>query len=633
MSRLSNSRTIFLAIVGVLLALAVGYSLSRATLPPADYTFANRTEPKTLDPALATGSPEHRILNAIFEGLTAWEPRDLKPVGGVAKSWDISEDKKTYTFHLRDDARWTDGTPVTAGDFVYSWRRFLHPATAAEYSYEMWYIVNAERFNKRQFEVGDSVEIELIKPRETEDALPFAPGRIIKGKLLAIENSDEEGTSANRSTERANNAIYVVEVNGKRRRFQKGGSSGQDYRWILLDFHAVGVRAADDHTLVVELRHPVPYFLNLCGFYPYAPVNKVCVETHGRDWTKAEHIVSNGPFQVETRRLRDRVRLLKSDTYWDRDNVRVNVVDCLAAESLTTSLNLYLTGQVDWIEFVPSPIVPELLAQKRPDFQPAPLMITGFYRLNVTRPPLDDARVRRALNLAVNKQDIAEKILKAGHEPARSMVPSVIVKHSRYRPALCDDFDVEKARALLAEAGYPDGQGFPKLELQFNTDDTHSAVAELIQSQLQRALGVRIDLKGLEWNVYQANQTSGDYQISRAGWVGDYPDPNTFLKLWMSDSGQNQTGYKNPKYDELILQAQRQADEQKRADLYHQAEAILMHELPILPLYFYVSTSMSKPYVRGYYANFHEFHPLKYIWIDQEAKAAASKSRAAGGAL
>ncbi len=441
---------------------------------------------------------------------------------------------------------------------------------------------------------------------------------------MAIEEPDAESAAAAEG-----DPVYVVEVNGKRRRFHKGGGSGQDYAWILLDFDSVGVKAIDDRTLAVELRHPVPYFLTLCGFYPYAPVNRVCVETHGREWTKAENIVTNGAFRVETRRLRDRVRLVKSDTYWDRDNVRVNIVDCMAAESHTTGLNLYLTGQVDWIEFVPSPVVPELLAQNRPDFQPSPLMITEFYRLNVTQPPLDDARVRRALNLAINKEDIVERILKAGHEPARSVVPSVIEKHSNYRSALCDEYNVEKARELLAEAGYPDGRGFPKLELQYNTNDTHSAVAELVQSQWQRALGVRIDLKGLEWNVYQANQTNEDYHISRAGWVGDYPDPNTFLKLWICDSGQNQTGYKNSKFDELILQAQREADDQKRADYFHQAEAIVMHELPIIPVYFYVSTSMSKPYVSGYYPNFHEFHPLKYIWIDEEAKAAATQARAA----
>src|SRR4029079_14983038 len=238
---------------------------------------------------------------------------------------------------------------------------------------------------------------------------------------------------------------------------------------------------------------------------PYFPVNRDCVEQFARDWTKPENIVSNGAFRLQTRRLRDRIRLVKSDTYWDRDSVRLNIVDAMAVESLTTGLNLYLTGQVDWIEYVPGPVVEKLLAQKRPDFKPSPYITTYFYRLNVTEPPLNDARVRRALNMAINKQDIVDRILKAGQQPARSMVPTVIGQLVKYKPGLCEDYNVQKARALLAEAGYPEGRGFPKLDMQYNTNDTHSAIAELIQSQWQRALGIRIELKGLEWNVYQAN--------------------------------------------------------------------------------------------------------------------------------
>jgi oligopeptide transport system substrate-binding protein len=624
-----SSRGAFLVIVALLVLAAVGYSLSFGTLVPADYTFVNATEIKTVDPAIATGVPEHRILSAIFEGLTEWEPKNLEPVPGVAESWEISDDKKTYTFRLRNNAKWTDGTPVTAHDFIYSWRRFLHPATAAEYSYEMWYVVNAERFNKRQIQAGDEVEIELPQNGDDggADALPFAPGKIVKGKLLAIQapaSDSAESTSADwpqKDQENSDAAVYLVEINGQERRFHNGGMEGEDYAWMLLDFDSVGVRALDERTLEVKLRHPVPYFPTLCGYYPYSPVNRTCVETYGRDWTKPENIVTNGAFRLETRRLRDRIRMVKSDNYWDRDNVRLNVVDAVAVESHTTSLNLYLTGQVDWFEYVPNAVVPALLAQKRSDFQPSPYNTTYFYRLNVTEPPLDDARVRRALNMAINKQDIVDSILRAGQEPARSMVPTVTATHSKYKPALCEGHNVERARELLAEAGYPEGRGFPKLEVQYNTNDTHSAVAELIQSQWQQALGIRIELKGLEWNVYHANQTNKTYDISRAGWVGDYPDPNTFLKLWLSTSGHNRTGWGNAQYDALVAKAQQEADDAKRAEFFHLAEAILMRELPILPLYFYVSTSMSKPYVKGYYHNLQDFHPIKYIWIDAEEKA------------
>lgn len=646
MRRPINSRNLFLGIASVLLLAAVAFSLSFGTLPPADYTFVNATEVKTLDPAIATGVPEHRVISAIFEGLTAQDPKDLSPIPGVAERWDISDDKRTYTFHLRNNALWTDGTPVTAGDFVYSWRRFLHPATAAEYSYEMWYLVGAEKFTKQQLEIGDAVEIELPVDAENGQGGPYAysPGKIIKGKLLAIESSTADGdesmptesmageaqsgsseVAANANDDEAgdeSNQVYIVEIDGAPRRFRKGGQHGKEFVWILPDFDTIGVKALDDHTLRVELKHPVPYFLDLMAFYPSFPVNRKCVESHDRqEWTKPENIVTNGPFRLAQRRLRDRMRLVKNELYWDSENVRLNVVDALAVESITTALNLYLTEQAHWIEYVPAPIVPELLAQNRPDFQPEPFICTYFYRLNTTRPPLDNVLVRRALNLALNKRDIVERVTLAGQQPARSLVPPVVETRTPYRVARCPDHHPDEARRLLAEAGYPGGRGFPEFQLQYNNHDLHRAVAELVQHQWKEVLGIDVELRNLEWGAYLTNQNTLQYDLSRSAWVGDYPDPNTYLNLFTSDGGNNKTGWSNTEYDRLIDKAHHEPDEQKRAEYFHQAEELLMSELPILPLFYYVSTSMSKPYVRGYFSNFHDLHPLKPIWIDQEAKA------------
>jgi oligopeptide transport system substrate-binding protein len=617
-----SSRNVFLFVAAVLVLAAVGYSLSFGTLPPADFTFVNGTEIKTVDPNMANGVPEGRIIREVFEGLCTWHPTDLHPIPGVAESWAISADKKTYTFHLRDNALWTDRTPVTAEDFVYSWRRLLHPGTAAEYSYEGWYLVNGERFTKQQFEIGDPVEIELPKSEEDSDPQrPGAPGKIIKGELLDMRTPDGRPATKSEPAESPDELIYTVAIDGRERRFHKGGE-GEDYTWILLDFETVGVKAIDDRTLEVQLRHPVPYFLDLMGFYPFSPVNRRCVESYpNQEWTRPENIVSNGPFELHTRRVRDRIRLVKSDTYWDRDNVRLEIVDALAVESLTTALNLYLTGVADWIEYVPNAIVPHLLEQERPDFQPSPYITTYYYRLNVTRPPLDNVLVRRALNLATNKRDIVERVTLAGQQPARSMVPAVIEERSGYRSPECADFDPEKARELLAQAGYPGGRGLPSITIQFNTNDTHKAVAELIQYQWKKNLGINVELRGMEWNAYQAAQVTLNYQVSRAGWVGDYPDPNTFLNLWITGGGNNQTGWGNPRYDELIRKAHNEPDEEQRNRYFYEAERILLDELPVLPIYFYVSTSMAKPYLRGYYKNFRDVHPLKDLWIDEDAKA------------
>jgi oligopeptide transport system substrate-binding protein len=266
-------------------------------------------------------------------------------------------------------------------------------------------------------------------------------------------------------------------------------------------------------------------------------------------------------------------------------------------------------------------VVRDLIAQERPDFQPSPYITTYFYRLNITRPPLDNVLVRRALNLATNKRDIVERVTMAGEQPARSMVPPVVGERAGYVSPQCDDFDPEKARELLSEAGYPGGRGMPPITIQFNTNDTHKAVAELIQYQWKTNLGIDVELRGMEWNAYQEAQVTLQYGVSRAGWVGDYPDPNTFLNLWISGGGNNQTGWGNAQYDELIEKAKNEPDEKQRLRYFYEAERILLGEMPVIPVYFYVSTSMAKPYLRGYHKNARDVHPLKDLWIDGEAKA------------
>ncbi|MFH1923563.1 MAG: ABC transporter substrate-binding protein, partial [Planctomycetota bacterium] len=305
---------------------ALVWAVSFGTLPPADFTFSNGSEIKTVDPAIVTGQPEGRIVRALFEGLCVWDPQDLTPRPGVARAWELSPDKQTYTFHLRDSAAWSDGAPVVAEDFVWSFRRFLHPDTGAQYAYEMWYVVGAEQYTSGSVEPGDPVEIELEE--KPPGALPFAAGILLRGELVAIEESSEP-------------PVYVTKTDGRTRRFQKGARlpGTEDYRWLLYDFESVGIRALDRHTLEIRLKHPVPYFSNLMGFYPMFPVNRRCVETHGYPaWTKAENIVTNGPFLLKFRRIRDRIRLVKNPHYWDRDNVRLEVIDALAVESYPTNL-------------------------------------------------------------------------------------------------------------------------------------------------------------------------------------------------------------------------------------------------------------------------------------------------------
>jgi oligopeptide transport system substrate-binding protein len=328
-----------IAYFSVLLAIgfsAVAWAVLRVQLPPADFTFVNETEPKSLDPHLVTGVPEHRIISAVFEGLTRLNPQTCAPEPAAAESWDISDDKRTYTFHLRKNARWSNGEPVTAHDFVYAYRRFLDPITAAEYAYQAWYIKNAKRYSTGAggIQPDDRVEIELNK--RPEGALPHARGELFFGKLDRIEGD-------------ADSRVFVVKIDDQERRFRPGefepNSGIEPCKQILLDFREVGVRALDDYSLETTLENPTPYWLELVAYHATLPVNKTCLETWGKpDWTSDEHIVTNGPYRVAFRRLRDRIRLVKSETYWDRDNVALDVIDALAINSQVTMFNLFETN-------------------------------------------------------------------------------------------------------------------------------------------------------------------------------------------------------------------------------------------------------------------------------------------------
>lgn len=597
----------YLLMIACLSALIWAFSFGR--LEPADFTFSNGTEIKTVDPALVTGQPEGRVVRALFEGLCSWDPQDLSPQPGVAARWEISDDKLVYTFHLRDDARWSNGEAVTAEDFVWSYRRFLHPRTGAEYAYELWYLVGAEKYSSGRVEIGDPVEVEL--PQRPPGARPYASGEIRRGTLIRMEGDGEE-------------AVYVVAIDGTEHRFGKSAAAAgvRDYRWLLYDFHYVGIRAVDPATLEIRLRHPVPYFINLMGFYPLSPVNRKCVETYGYPaWTKPENIVSNGPYLLQWRRIRDRIRLVKNPRYWDRDKVRTEVIDVLAVESTITGLNLYLTGDADWVPTVPNEIIPDLIGRRQADFQPSPYLGTEYYLLNVEKPPLDDPRVRQALSMAIDRSEIVTKILRAGQKPARSVVPTDIRRYTDYTPAECEDMNIEKARRLLADAGYPGGRGLPKIEILYNTNESHQAIAELIQSQWKRNLGVDARLQNQDWARYLNSRRVGEFMVSRAGWIGDYVDPATFLMMFASNSPSNHTRWSNAQFDGLLEQARVEKDDRRRMECFQRAERILMEEMPVIPVYFTVSRAMVRPYVRGYYPNILDTHPLKDIRIDPVEKA------------
>ncbi len=361
-------------------------------------------------------------------------------------------------------------------------------------------------------------------------------------------------------------------------------------RGEFTDPSRLGLRCPDPRTFVVELEHPVPYFLDLCAFYSLLPVPKHVVEAHPDLWIRPEFIVSNGPFVLDQWLLHRRIRMRRNPRYWNADAVTLEIVDAIAGDHANTNFNRYASGGLDWVDSdgVPAALVDRL--SRRPDWHTAPYLSTYFYRFNLRRPPFDDRRVRQAFYFAVDAQSICTNVLRGGQLVAHSLVPPGL---PGYQEVHLEGYDPDRARRLLAEAGYPDGEGLPKIELLFNTSESHRQIAEVLQQQWREILGARVELRNMEWKVFQATVQRGDYQIARGGWIGDYLDPSTFLDIWESGSGNNRTGFRSSVYDSLLQEAATTVDPAERMRQLHQLESIVtVQECIILPIYTYVVTNL-----------------------------------------
>ena len=645
-------------LAGSVLIAALVWATSFGTLPPADFTFDNGTEIETIDPALAKGQPEHRVINALFEGLLQHSPKEgwesvphdqnveMIAGPGMATHFDLSEpDGKTYTFHMRKDARWSNDEAITAGDFAWSWMRALHPETGSQYAYQLYYITGAENYNKAVVASGDRVEVELAD-RQRELQL-FPRGTLLRGTLKSLHQPPEPKLPDNASDDDKSKAqtnwrkkwVYVVEIPGESapRLLSKDPAAARRAAdslvpppppldklarcmHVLPDFDAtVGVKVESPEKLIVTLNARTPFFTDLVAFYPLFPVNQRCIEKYGSpDWTRPENIVTNGPFKLQFRRIRDRIRMAKNEKYWDAKAVQLQTIDALAVKSETTALNMYLNGQLDWMTQVPASTIPIL---KDPEgdfvgqFRSAPMLTTYFYRINVTRPELSDKRVRRALAMAIDRHRLCEQITRAGEQPATSLDPPGM---AGYESPLGAGFDLAGARKLLEDAGYPGGRGLPTIEILYNEPPTtHRTIAEAIQQMWRENLGIDVELRGLEWGVYLNTQHKLDYETCRAGWVADYPDPNTFLDMFVTKGGNNDTGWSNTRYDALIKAAAVEPDPEQRMKLFQEAEAILLDEQPIIPIYFYVSKNLVSPRVKGFFNNVQDEHPLQLLRVEK----------------
>jgi ABC-type oligopeptide transport system substrate-binding subunit len=560
--------------------------------PPSGQTlrYVSGPEPESLDPQLTTGQPEGRILMALFDGLTEYDPKTAEPIPALAERWDANADNSVFIFHLRP-ARWSNGRPLTAHDFVYSIRRGLSPALAARAAYLAYYIQYAEAYNESGVFAQDPRSGAFVMDPAHPDLRLVLPGdEASRAKALADPD-------------------LAAAVRGK--------------TFVPVRAEDVGVDALDDETLRIRLTQPVPFLVALMAHHFFRPVPREAIEQWGDQWTSPGHMVTSGAFVLRDWRPYDRIVVTRNPMYWDAASVHLDSITFFPIEDATTIMNLYKAGDVDAVlnRTVPAAWVDELRQYK--DYMDGPEAGNEYYQINTTRPPMNDARVRHALNMAIDKPALAGYLRMATAET--SFVPAGIFPD--YPVVAGDSFDPAKARALLAEAGYRRADGtydplrFPvdRVEVSYNTLELHRHVAEFVQAQWKQNLGLTIPLKNVEWKTFLDSRARLDYNgIARSGWIGDYMDPYTFLSIFATPTGDNGTGWWDPSYVALLNRANRQHDPAARDALLAEAEAKLLDAQPVIPLFTTGTDWVKKPYVKGMYANPVSMFAWKYVWIEHD---------------
>ena len=392
------------------------------------------------------------------------------------------------------------------------------------------------------------------------------------------------------------------------------------YEGALTDFSKVGAKALDENTLQVTLNHPTPYFLQLLDHYSLFPVHQETIEKfgaadeRGTRWTYAGNLVGNGAFTLDEWEINRKILVKKNKNYWDSDNVDLNEIVFLPIDNMVTEERMFRAGQLHVTSSLPADKIATYREIDDSPMRISPYLGTYFYRINVDVPHLQDPRIRRALAMAIDRVNLVEKITKGGQIPAYAMTPPGTMG---YYPESSLQYDPEQARKLLSDAGYPDGKDFPITEILYNTNEGHRKIAIAIQEMWKKNLNIDIQILNQEWKVYLDSESAGEYQISRAGWIGDYVDPNNFLDMFICEGGNNRTGWCNEEYDDLILKiAPATKSHKERLEIFQKAETMLLDDMPVIPIYTYTSIQLIDSAVKNFDSNIMNHAYYKDIYLD-----------------
>jgi oligopeptide transport system substrate-binding protein len=516
----------------LLIGTALSLSLAGGAFAQTVLHRGNNADPESLDPHKTSTVSEANILRDLFMGLTMHDAT-ASLIPGAAESWEVSDDGTVYTFKLRPGALWSDGTPVTAGDFVYAWQRVVTPETAAEYAYMLAPIANAEAIT--------------------------------------------------------------------------AGEAAPD---------TLGVRAVDDMTLEVTLNAPTPYFLEMLTHQATYPVQRANVEALGAEFAKPGNLVSNGAYTLARFVPNDRVTLLKNPNFYDAANVAIDEVNFYPTEDRSTAIKRFEAGELDMNDDLPSEQLADIKAKFGDQVKIGPYLGTYYYSFKIPSEPWNDAQLRRAIAMAIDRDFLAEKVWQGTMLPAYSFVPPGI---GGYEAATADYAEMSQidredaAVAILTGLGYGPDNPLP-MEIRYNTSENHTNTAVAIQEQL-KPLGIEVTMVNTDapthWSFLEQH---GDFDVARAGWIADYKDPENFLALCKSEAGNNYSEYANPAYDDLLARAAASADPAERMALLGEAEALgVAEDHCVVPLMFYSYRAVVSDAVKGWEPNVMDIHPTRFL--------------------
>ncbi len=619
----------------------------------ADLTYVNPSGIHTLDPARMSWTQDFRVALNIWEGLTSWDPRTLRPIGGAALFPPrVSDNGLTYTFTIRDGAFWSNGDPVVAGDFVRGWRRGMEPGTATDYTFLFENHIDGAAAYVRWRREAVSVLTPLARLRDgwgvdADQASVLARHsssvliRTVSGEPLIDPLGSPDVLSPQELSDRINRAnvdwglayddVFMGHMGDLEARFRE-----------------VGIKAGDGRTLTVQLTRPCPYFLDLTAFPIFLPCHRSIerlrevyrdaliteqgLVVYDPQWTKPDYhrngypgLITNGAYRLEDWTFKRRVRLRVNPYHRDAEAIACRTVDMLVYDNTSAAIMAYEAGDVDFLTDMSVPYDHEIarLAQtgRRTDFHICTVLATYFLNFNCTsevvfgrRNPFVDPLVRKAFSLAVDKRAIVENVLKRGDRVARSFVPAGGIPG--YDPPEGLDEDPDAARRLLAAAGYPGGAGLGPVELLYTPNDER--VCQAVARMWEDVLGVRVELRCMESKTFAEDKAHHRYMVARGNWYADYNDPTTFLDCLVTGHGNNDSGYSNARYDALLESAALLRDPADRSAVLRRAEAILVEQdLPILPILHYAEPIAIKPYVKGLRPNARLWFPFRYVTVER----------------